>query len=136
MDEGSRGYAGLATGRGRSRDINRDASHGKSSVRGVRRIQAMMRTYRPWGLLKWVLEKTPKVKWSVFGCVGPEERSLAAIEHINEAGLVADSRFLRIEDPPSRYSLAIRSKITLREKQFMAAVGGFGSVRHHSLLES
>ena len=34
--------------------------------------------FRPWGLLEWMIVRCPNVNWSLFGCLGTEERSLAA----------------------------------------------------------
>jgi hypothetical protein len=95
----------------------------------------MTHVYRPWGLLKWVLDKGPKVNWTVFGCLGPEKRSLEVMAHLREMGLTVGTHILRIKEPRSRHSTAFAERVALRETQFKQKWGGLGDLKQHSLLE-
>jgi hypothetical protein len=95
----------------------------------------MIHPYRPWGLLKWVLEKGPSASWNIFGCVGPEARSLGVVGHLRKLGINADAHFLRIESPQSRHSATIKARVTLRENEFATMWGNLGVIKDHFLLE-
>src|SRR5437879_5939257 len=66
--------------------------------------------FRPWGLLDWVLPRLSVTEWSFLGGLSSEDRSAAAWEATLSATNVTNSEFIRVLDPPSRYSAAITSK--------------------------
>ncbi|MEQ8509266.1 MAG: hypothetical protein RIB43_09710 [Rhodospirillaceae bacterium] len=61
-------------------------------------------TLRPWGQLKWLWPKLPKLRWKFVGCVGTEDRTLSAWQFFTAHTGTVDGGFFRIEDLPSRYS--------------------------------
>lgn len=69
---------------------------------------------RPWGPASWVLEKLPGRKWSLFGCLGPEERSLAIWEHVRSRAMQDKSFFIRIQPNSSRYLREYEDRIKMR----------------------
>src|SRR5579871_976659 len=95
----------------------------------------MMRPYRPWGLLNWVLDKGPGTKWNFFGCIGTEERSLAAWQYLTRANLLVRTRFLRIAHRPSRFDPVILDRMAKREREFLGNAGKMDDIREHALLE-
>ena len=70
-------------------------------------------SYRPWGLLNWVLSRSPSLTWDFLGCLGAEERCLTSWRVLASLGLLERSVLWRVVDRPSRYS---RSAGALRER--------------------
>ena len=56
-----------------------------------------MTPYRPWGELQWALNLARAEKWSFLGCLGPEERSVAALTRLNTAQSLAQDRALLLQ---------------------------------------
>jgi hypothetical protein len=56
------------------------------------------KTYRPWGSLEWSLGLTEDRQWNFFGCLGPEERSVAAVIDLHERNILSDVTMLKILD--------------------------------------
>lgn len=79
--------------------------------------------YRPWGILDWVIKRSPSVLWGLLGCLGTEERSLSAWTRLRALGCLGDYRMLRIADRPSRFTQ--RARLRLRERMsFFRQNGG------------
>ena len=93
-------------------------------------------SYRPWGLLPWVLGKSPDVRWSLLGSISPEERCLEVWRELNSRGRLTIAYLAQISDPPSpRYDSLKASKLSERRREFRDA-GGVDSVIHpHQLFE-
>lgn len=60
--------------------------------------------YRPWGLLSWVNDKLPGIKWDFLGCLGTEERSLECYIQLHGFGQIRASLMTIVNDPPSDYT--------------------------------
>jgi len=101
-----------------------------------------MKIFRPWGPLDWLMGRVPEVTWSLFGCLGTEERSLAAWRALSEARRVNIVRLLRVHDGPSRYTKEARyeketkDRLGKRQAEFLASGGKEDMVADHDLLEA
>ena len=96
-----------------------------------------MSLYRPWGLLHWVLERCPDVEWSLFGCLGTEERSLAALSITNSVGCLASKRLLRISDNSFGQYLKLREERLLARKNEFEKMGATESdIEEYSLTKA
>ena len=58
---------------------------------------------RPWGPISWVVDKLAARKWSLLGCLGPEERGLGAWQLLQNRGISGRSGFVRIEPTAARF---------------------------------
>jgi hypothetical protein len=91
----------------------------------------MVKKYRPWGSLGWVLSRIPKTKWSIFGSLATEDRSLSTWHILKQDNALYRTTLLEIEDPVSQETVRINSKlyqlrklkIAERKKQFIDAGG-------------
>lgn len=72
---------------------------------------------RPWGAASWIFEKLPGRKWSVLGCLGPEERSLAIWEYARSQGMQSRSFFIRIQPNSSRYLHEYEDRLRMRTER-------------------
>src|ERR1700726_2736242 len=91
--------------------------------------------FRPWGLLPWLLHKLPVRKWSLLGCLAPEQRCLAAMEVILRKRRKGLQRLFAVIDPPSRYSQITTAKIARRRQEFLRFGGIEGEIEQHELFE-
>lgn len=79
----------------------------------------MIDAYRPWGHLGALLPRIrPLRDWGILGCLGTEERSLGAWEQLVRVSHPY-VRFLRINDPPSRYTQAAEERLAIRTGAFI-----------------
>jgi hypothetical protein len=93
-------------------------------------------SYRPWGLLPWVLDKSPQVDWCVLGSLSPEERSLSVWQQLNSSGRLANSYLAEIIDPPApRYDQLRATKIAARRSEFDLLGGVSSAIHQHHLFE-
>jgi hypothetical protein len=60
--------------------------------------------FRPWGMLHWMHAHLGINDWSIIGCLGVEPRCLAAWHYLQSKRAVSKESFVRVDDPPSRYS--------------------------------
>lgn len=59
-----------------------------------------MRSIRPFGPIRWLLDKLPEAwRWSVLGTVATEDRCLAAAEAVFSMNRSSDVTLLKISDP-------------------------------------
>jgi hypothetical protein len=92
--------------------------------------------YRPWGLLHWVINRCPNVRWSILATLSTEDRCLAAWRFINSSGILANSRFAEIKDPPTpRYQSRIEQKLLDRRNEFLQSGGLKPNIYEHTLFE-
>jgi hypothetical protein len=89
--------------------------------------------YRPWGLLPWLLNHLPPVRWSLLGSIGAEERCLGAWRFLSGANLLERIYLLRIEDPASRFKAETDGRVALRNAGFSAWGGAATDIHLHSL---
>ncbi len=93
-----------------------------------------MDSYRPWGRLQWLLTRCAATgKWSLLGCLGTEERSLAAWEALKSTDLQL-VRLVRIVDRPSRHTPLAERRLDERRDRFVAQGGDPSSIIPHDLL--
>jgi hypothetical protein len=78
--------------------------------------------FRPWGQLHWVLSKLPSRRWSILGCLGTEERSIALWEYFNRRSSAGKSTLVRVQDLPSRFANLSRQLLDARIRD-LARVG-------------
>lgn len=96
-----------------------------------------MGVYRPWGHLPWVFDRCAARDWALFGCLGTEERSIAAWRELHTRGRLSATRLLRIKDAPSsRHSARAAQLEADREREFIAMGGRPQDVQQHQLMES
>lgn len=80
--------------------------------------------YRPWGLLDWIVDRGPDLKWDIFGCLGTEERSLAVPQYLREKRIFASETILRIENSSqSRYDRETKDAFEKRAEEY-ERIGG------------
>lgn len=92
--------------------------------------------YRPWGLLDWVLDRSPSLTWDLFGCLGTEERSLAVARRLRERVGLATETIIRIENPsPSRYESETREAYEKRTREYKEIGGDPDKVIVQDLLQ-
>ena len=92
--------------------------------------------YRPWGILDWIMERGPSVPWGLLGCVGTEERSLAAWTRLKVLNRLHGYRMLRIIDKPSRYTQLARQRMKERLSSFRQDGGQWGFIDDYNLMEA
>jgi hypothetical protein len=92
-----------------------------------------MSTYRPWGMLPWVLEHSPKLNWSFLGCLSFEERSLAARETALKACSIVQTYLAEVIDPPSRFQAATEEQLKERRQEYLTSGGHEDDIRKHLL---
>lgn len=67
--------------------------------------------YRPWGLFDWVFSNLPdKNKYFFVGCVGVEDRCIAAYEELHKKNIIENQLFAEVIDIDSEYSEAASAK--------------------------
>lgn len=91
--------------------------------------------FRPWGHLSWILGKISPVKWSVLGCLSPEERCISTLELIKLFDSLYQPFFIKVIDPPSRFSAEADTLIEKRIERFIALVGNPNFIEDHELFQ-
>lgn len=72
--------------------------------------------YRPWGWLDWALELSEPKRWKLYGCVGPEERSVSAPIAFRKRDILEKASLLRVIEPESPYAEEASECIQARER--------------------
>jgi len=90
--------------------------------------------FRPWGELGWLLPKLPKVKWDLLSCLSTEDRFASTLTILQNKAEINSSLFLKIIDPPSKDSEAIKSKIDANEA-ILKNISPQCQIEQHELLE-
>jgi hypothetical protein len=93
-------------------------------------------TFRPWGLLHWVLSRSGNNRWSLLGCFGTEKRSLAAWQTLKTAGRLGSTFMVRVDDPPSRFDAEIRARLAGRRVEWEGLGGALSQIHVHRPTES
>ncbi len=73
--------------------------------------------FRPWGLLNWTFGLSNSRKWRFVGCLGTEERSIAAYLELARQKLLAQQTLLRVEESRSPYQKLALEELRKRAKQ-------------------
>lgn len=89
--------------------------------------------YRPWGMLKWLLSKLPDKSWSFLGCLGTEERCLSAWRHLKINQTISYTKFLQVNDKPSRYKELLRNRLQTRRSVLLDEGGNNDSIKEVDL---
>lgn len=77
----------------------------------------MIKQYRPWGKLQWLLRKFPlNLDWFFCGAISPEDRTLESYRVSTSLININDSYFFEIKDKPSRFDREIQDRITKTKK--------------------
>jgi hypothetical protein len=75
---------------------------------------------KPWGPLDWVVRKLPGRRWSLLGCLGPEERSLAVWSYLRSASIGHRAVFVDIAPSVSRYQSEHHQQMQARRGELQA----------------
>src|SRR5687768_15973412 len=92
-------------------------------------------SYRPWGLLPWILERTSQSNWNLLGCLSTEERCLATLKTLKHMGKLAANTFFQIEDPPSRFEAIIKDKLQQRREDYKKLGANVSDIEEHELFD-
>ena len=93
-------------------------------------------SYRPWGLLPWVMSKCPHVEWYLLGSLSTEERCLTTWHSLKSSSRLAGSYFTQVVDPPSpRYDQLRTQKLADRRSDFDSHGGLASTIHLHQLFE-
>src|SRR5450432_2498154 len=78
------------------------------------------RPFRPWGSLGWVMAHMPAGQWSALCCLASEHRCTAAWMKLAQTGSLYKSLYIRIIDPPSRFTVTASSMCSERRAEVLA----------------
>lgn len=93
-------------------------------------------SYRPWGLLPWVMNKSPHVEWYLLGSLSTEERCLTTWQSLQTNSRLGGSYFAQVLDPPSpRYDQVRSQKLMDRRSDFDSHGGSASTIHTHELFE-
>jgi hypothetical protein len=70
--------------------------------------------FRPWGPLRWVLQRLPAQRWSLVGTLGAEDRALGVAAELLSLNRLCDCFMLRVVDadiPENRFYTKIERRI-------------------------
>lgn len=67
--------------------------------------------YRPWGRLARIIHDAGEESWNYLGCLSAEDRTLAVWSQFWEEGVLESYTFIRVVDPPSRFSEDVANDI-------------------------
>jgi hypothetical protein len=91
--------------------------------------------FRPWGELKWLFPKLPRVKWDLLGCLSTEDRFIATLQHLEKEQLINQSLFYKIIDPLSNDTVVINAKLLDSESKLRSSTQSPIQIEDHNLLE-
>lgn len=72
-------------------------------------------------------------QWSFLGCLGTEQRSIAAWSVARKEVDLVQTRLLRIKDKPSRHSIIAEERLKQRREEFVGQGGNDGDIREYDL---
>lgn len=93
-------------------------------------------TYKPWGILDWVLKRSPCISWSLIGCFGTECRSLAVLQQLVEKRILVEALLYRVNDKPSRYNELTKQRIEERHTELKQLGVSSDIVQQHDITET
>ena len=95
-----------------------------------------MTSIRPFGPVKWILDKLPHItQWSVLGTIATEDRCLAAAQAVSQSRRASDITLLKILDPAkNRYHNRISVKLAHMENLARAEFGSTLEIKDIQLL--
>jgi len=93
-------------------------------------------SYKPWGLLSWVLNKIPDISpWNFLGCFSTEERCLSAWKILPDCRR-SHVKLIRVNDPPSiKYSRLVADRYATNEVDLVKSGGSLNWIEGHELRE-
>lgn len=92
---------------------------------------------RPWGHLKWILDRLGGPNASLLGCFGTEKRSLATWDWLRSSIKLRTVQLLRISDSPGhRYEKLARKRIRERMSEFKKKGGKTSWIQPFGLMET
>jgi len=92
--------------------------------------------YRPWGILDWVLERSPPIDWNLISCFGTESRSLAVLRQLIDGHILVEALLYRVNDKPSRYSKLTKQRIEERHIELTRLGVSPDIVQQHDIAET
>lgn len=96
----------------------------------------LLGSYRPWGMLSWLLNRITTRKWSLLGSLATGDRSLATWRYLNQNDLLDHLELLQIEDLPSPFwGDESSNRITERRDEFGREGGDLTSISNYHILE-
>ena len=75
-----------------------------------------MNLWRPWGHIDWLLKRLGDSQWSLLGCCGSEDRSIALPDHLGRCRL-HDARIIAIRDSEPLDREVLESRLRLRRER-------------------
>ena len=93
-------------------------------------------TYRPWGILDWVLKHSPPIDWSLISCFGTEGRSLAVLQQLIKENILVEALLYRVNDKPSRYNELTKQRIEERHTELTRLGLSPDIVQQHEIAET
>ena len=93
-------------------------------------------TYKPWGILDWVLKRSPCISWNLISCFGTECRSLAVLQQLVEKRIWVEALLYRVNDKPSRYNKLIEQRIEERHSELEQLGVSPDTVQQHNITET
>ena len=93
-------------------------------------------TYRPWGILDWVLKHSPPIDWSLISCFGTECRSLAVLQQLIKEKILVEALLYRVNDKPSRHNELTKQRIEERHTELTRLGVSRDIVQQHEIAET
>ncbi len=93
----------------------------------------MIKEFRPWGTLDWLLPKLPGGAWSILGVLGTEDRCTAT--YTSMRGNLQTQKFLKIRDPHLAPEAAFEARFDEIKSRLLADGANEGDIRDVELLQ-
>ena len=94
-------------------------------------------TFRPWGVLNWVLDRMPDCRWSLLGSISTGNRSLSVWKTIRSLRSLEFESMLEIHDQPSPYWGSIpEERLKERRKEFLDEGGHDHSIHECHIFDN
>jgi len=94
-------------------------------------------SYRPWGMLSWLLSRLSTRKWNLLGALATGDRSLATWRYLKQNDFLERLKLLQIEDLPSPFwGNESTERVSERRDEFIREGGDITSVSNYHILET
>jgi hypothetical protein len=84
--------------------------------------------FRPWGAMRWLLPQFSVARWSFIGCMGTEERTLAAWDELRSCATFGPYLFIQVNDRASRYSRSVQDRLTENRTRLVGTGGDLSGI--------
>lgn len=93
-------------------------------------------SYRPWGMLPWLLNRLSAKKWDLLGALATGDRSLATWKYLKQKSFLKHLELLQIEDLPSPFwGSEATDRVSARRDEFIREGGDPAFVSSYNILE-